>query len=116
MTPTQTIILEVLAGRELPIKRRELLKVIHEHQNSTELSDRKMRLEIESLIKDCDIAIQSSERGYQLIKSSKQLNEAVIYLDLKSKSISIRRNFLKRNFELMKKMDYKFIQPELFAN
>ena len=62
------------------------------------LPDRKVRSLVESMIVDDGYCIQSSEKGYSLITTLEQLNEAISYLEAKSKSIAIRKNCLSRNF------------------
>jgi len=62
------------------------------------ITDRKVRALVESLIVDDGYAIASSEKGYSLITTLDELNEAVRYMELKSKAIAIRKNCLSRNY------------------
>lgn len=90
-----------------PIKD-EILKVLmlRKHTKRNELRyalpftlpDRKIRSLVESLIVDDGYGIASSERGYSLITTLEELNEAMDYLEAKSKSIAIRKNCLSRNY------------------
>lgn len=76
------------------IKRRDLLHLISQYEPIT---DRKMRHLISELIEDGE-PIMSSEKGYALIKNEADLADAISYLKVKAKSISVRANMLLRNW------------------
>ena len=78
-----------------PVKRSKLLVMMQLHY--PELRDRKMRLSIAELIKDGE-PISSSEKGYSIIRNIRELTESMDYLNIKAKSISIRKNKLLSNY------------------
>ena len=63
------------------------------------LTDRGLRKAIEYMITECHYAIASSEKGYSLITTEKDLDEAMQYLKEKATSISVRANCLLRNWK-----------------
>jgi hypothetical protein len=89
-------------------QKMEILKILllAKHTKRKELRyalpfaipDRKLRSLVEEMIIEDGYCIQSSSNGYSLITTLEQLNEAISYLEAKSKSIAIRKNCLSRNF------------------
>lgn len=70
--------------------------------NGFVLADRVLRLHIERLITREKYAIGSCERGYYLIISKDDLEEALHQLKSKAEALSIRANCLIRNHALGK--------------
>lgn len=87
----EIILIEIKKGT---INRRDLLHLISQYEPIT---DRKMRLLIAELIEDGE-PIMSSEKGYSLIRNEADLKNAIDYLKVKAKSISVRANMLLRNW------------------
>lgn len=63
------------------------------------LTDRKLRKAVEELITDGKYAIASSEKGYSLITTQENLNEAKRYLNSKAFAIHERVKCLEENFK-----------------
>lgn len=63
-----------------------------------EVPERKVRSIIEELINEGGLAIESSEVGYELIKSAEQLKEAIKYLKNKAFPLFERASNLNKNF------------------
>lgn len=61
------------------------------------MTDRRLRKTVEHLITDSGYAIASSERGYSLITSSEQLQEAIDYLNSKAMALHERAKCLRLN-------------------
>lgn len=61
------------------------------------LTDRQLRKEVEHLITKQGYAIASSEKGYSLITTNEQLDEAVFYLNSKANALHLRAKCLKEN-------------------
>lgn len=61
------------------------------------LSDRVMRMAIEEMITKDHYSIGSCEKGYYLILTEDDLNEAMHQLRAKAEALSIRANCLLRN-------------------
>lgn len=62
------------------------------------VSDRLLRLHIETLITQQHYSIGSCEKGYWLILTKEDLEEAKHQLKSKAEALSIRANCLERNF------------------
>ena len=99
-----------LKAKGTPVLRAELLT--HLHALGYNVSDRAMRKEVEELIKGGEL-IQSSERGYNLIQTEEQLQDAMAYLNSKNEAIAIRKNLLLKNWRDKYKSEPK-CQPLLF--
>jgi hypothetical protein len=94
--PVKDAILQILMLSKFT-KRHDLR---HQLMNAGfTLPDREMRKVVESMIVDNCYSIQSSGKGYSLIVTHEDLNDAVEYLEKKSKAIAIRKNCLLRNFQ-----------------
>lgn len=76
--------------------RKQMLD--HLHSMGVKTDDREMRKQVESLIVDDHYCIQSSNKGYSLIRDEKDLQAAMVYLDKKAAPIAVRKNCLLRNF------------------
>jgi len=61
------------------------------------LTDRQLRRELELLITKNGFAIASSEKGYSLITTNEQLQEAIDYLNSKAMALHERAKFLRVN-------------------
>ena len=90
------IILQILKNRNIPIKRFDLRTALIDSGINT--TDRAMRREIELIITRDGECIESSERGYMLIRDGNQLNRAMNYLNSKSVALAVRKNYLIHNF------------------
>lgn len=77
------------------VKRRELLS--HLHSIGVQTSDREMRCEIEQLIVD-GFAIASTVKGYKIIRTKEELEDAVKYLKAKAFPLFSRAEKLEHNF------------------
>lgn len=77
------------------VKRKELLE--HLHGLGMVVSDREMRLHVESLIID-GFAIASTVRGYKIIRTKEELEDAVRYLKAKAFPLFSRAEKLEINF------------------
>lgn len=62
------------------------------------LTDRKLRKAVEILITDRKYAIASSEKGYSLILTAKDLEDAMAYLNNKAYALHARSKCLRENF------------------
>ena len=102
-------ILDILSHSERPIKRIQLLWLLHSRY--IEIDDRAMRKAIEEMIEEGE-CIASSKNGYHLIRNEEQVIAAVTYLKTKAKSIAIRGNCIIRNWR--KKHPESTLQLELF--
>lgn len=105
-------ILRTLQTVEKPIKRADLL--FHLRGLGFQVTDRELRSTIEEMIVKDQVNIESSHLGYGLIKTEVDLNRAMEYLNLKAKSIAIRKNCLLRNWTNKVQTDKKQFQPTLF--
>lgn len=76
--------------------RKQMLDQLH--SRGWYVSDRNMRATVESMIVDDHYCIQSSSKGYSLIRDEKDLQNAMVYLDKKAAPIAVRKNCLLRNF------------------
>ncbi len=89
------VILEALSMQKFT-KRKQLIQTII--SRGYVISDRVMRLAVENLILKDHIPIQSSEKGYSIITTPEELEEAKQYLQEKIESLAIRKNSLAINF------------------
>ena len=94
-------IYKYLQESQRPIKRPELLG--HMQRLGYEITDRKLRSTIEEMItqKDSVFCVESSEKGYSIIRTQEDLDRAKEYLQNKIEALCIRRNSLERNFNTM---------------
>ncbi len=95
MTP-QSFILQALQSRSTPIKRIELLRLLME--NDFKITDREMRRLIIELL-EAGECIASSEKGYKLINSLEEKEEARIYQKKKAWAIWNHAKMIHENFE-----------------
>lgn len=88
------------------VKRDEI--IAHLLKLGYDVPERKVRSIIEELINEDGLAIESSEIGYELIKSAEQLKEAIKYLRNKAFPLFERASNLKKNFYRDKSMQLSF--------
>ena len=105
------LIYSILKFADRPVKRPELLSNIF--VKFSQVTDRTMRKSIEEMITVDGYLIASSEKGYHLIQTEKDLTAAMEYLDSKASSIAIRKNCLLRNYRNKFKSE-PVCQPLLF--
>lgn len=108
----KALILQYLREAARPVKRPELLAYLRAERQ--DVTDRGMRKEIEQMIIVDGRLIASSERGYHLIQTEKELTEAMEYLTDKAEAIAVRKNCLLRNFRSQFKRE-PVCQPVLFG-
>lgn len=109
MTQTQRIInYPALKGAILhhldnnaSVKRKDLLKYLRDLGH--DITDRTMRATVEAMVVQDAMPIQSSEKGYKIIRNEQDFKDAISYLDAKAKAIAIRKNCLISNYEKTKK-------------
>ena len=77
-------------------KRRQLLAYLK--LQGIKASDRKVRLAIESLIEDDGYCIQSSDKGYKLVTTPAEYQQARDYISSYIFSMLKKRRSLERNF------------------
>ena len=107
-------ILSLLQSAAKPIKRKYLLA--HLRMIFPALTDREMRSEIEALITIDGELIESSHRGYNLIRTVEEKDRAIKYLKAKAFSLFERANCIEKNWtnNVLSELDEK-IQLKLFA-
>jgi len=88
------------------VKRRDLLTYLH--SLGIIVSDRRMRKEIEDMVKVDRVLIESSEKGYHLADGEENWIRAVQYLRKKAFPILERAAILERG--LKEKFDSRHIQ------
>lgn len=92
----KTEIYNYLKQSQLPVKRSILLD--HILKLGFETTDRALRSTVEEMIKENGYCIESSEKGYSLIKNQQELERAMAYLSSKAEAIAVRKNYLLKNF------------------
>lgn len=95
----KTEIYNYLKQSQLPVKRSILLD--HLIKKGYEITDRKLRSTVEEMITKEGFVIESSEKGYCLIRTEEQLEKAMQYLNSKNEAIAIRKNSLLKNWNQM---------------
>ncbi len=103
------VILDILLNSSSPLKRPELLRMLHERLIYT--NDRAMRKAIEEMIEEGEL-ISSSAKGYEFIHKEDQVMKSMEYLRKKSKGIAVRANYLIHNWR--KRHPESRLQLELF--
>lgn len=106
MTLSTTILRLISFG---PVNRKDLLWCLRD--NGFKISDREMRDHIHHMITDEGYCIQSSSKGYQLIRSKEQLDGAVRYIDSYIRESAERKRMLIENYE---KQRSGLVQLEMF--
>lgn len=101
----KTEIYNYLKNSLAPVKRSILLN--HLIKLGYEITDRKLRSTVEEMITEDGYVIESSEKGYNIIRTQEQLERAMAYLDSKASSIAVRKNFLLKNFNTMMEKENK---------
>lgn len=89
------LILKVITESKTPITRFNVLQKAR--YRYLDLTDREMRRLVVELITDGHL-IQSSAKGYSIIKTPHDMSEAVGYMKAKAKAISTRGNMLVKNW------------------
>lgn len=97
---------DLIANTNGAVKRDEIIAYLL--KLGYEVPERKVRSIIEELINEDGLAIESSEVGYELIKSVEQLKEAIKYLKNKAFPLFERANNLNKNFHRDKSKQLSF--------
>lgn len=87
---------DMIINANRAVKRDEI--IVYLLRIGYEVPERKVRSIIEELINEDGLAIESSEIGYELIKSAEQLKEAIKYLKNKAFPLFERASNLNKNF------------------
>lgn len=105
------VILDVLAGHGSlnPMVRQDILATMHDRGHP--LTERIFRDIVSRMVIDEDAPIGSSTRGYFIITTQADLDEADNELKAKAESISVRRNCLLRAF---RRLNQAKVQGTLF--